>query len=194
MISAPRNRRWKEANMHRKLALSLLVVWSCSFCVLARAQRRDDAVEVTIDDLQPTPIGVSITLRSSDSSQTLQMMIGFPEGQSIARAIRHETGDRPLSHDLFKSFLDRNGWHVQKVLIKDVQEGTFTADLTIEGKDHQTQVYDARPSDAMAIGLRYGAKIFVSPRVFEEQKKTEQQPDEEEDNDDLGAKPQELKL
>ncbi|MBI2818057.1 MAG: bifunctional nuclease family protein [Acidobacteria bacterium] len=176
--------------MNRKLTISLLVLWSFSSMVLS-AQRRDDGVEVKIDDLQATPVGVSITLRSADSRETLQMMIGFPEGQSIARAIRKEKTERPMSHDLFKAFLDRNGWHVQKVFIKDLKEGTFIADLTLEGKDHETQVYDARPSDAMAIGLRYGAKIFVNRQVFEQQKKGE---DQEQEQEDLRSKPKQLRL
>ena len=91
-----------------------------------------------------------------------------------------------MSHDLFKSFLDRNGWRVQRVLIRDLKDGTFFADMTV-GKDSETQVYDARPSDAMAIGLRFGAKIFVSKRVFEEQKKS----DGDEDREDQGVKPSE---
>ena len=47
------------------------------------------------------------------------------------------------------------------------------ADLTLE-RDHETQVYDARPSDAMAIGLRYDAKIYVNREVFEQQKQEEE--------------------
>ena len=180
----------KKGNMNRKLTISLLVLW-CVSSMVVRAQRRDDGVEVNIDDLEATPVGVSITLRSSDSRETLHMMIGFTEGQSIARAMRHEKTERPMSHDLFKAFLDRNGWHVQKVLIKDLKAGTFIADLTLEGKDHETQVYDARPSDAMAIGIRYGAKIFVNRQVFEQQKKGE---DQEEEQDNLGSKPKQLKL
>src|SRR5581483_11953931 len=119
--------------MIRKRTVCLLLVWFAGFCLVMKAQRRDEGIEVKIDDLQATPVGVSITLRSFDSRETLNMMIGFPEGQSIARAIRHEKTERPMSHDLFKAFLDRNGFHVQKVLIKDLKEGTFIADLTLEG-------------------------------------------------------------
>ncbi|MBI4463463.1 MAG: bifunctional nuclease family protein [Acidobacteria bacterium] len=137
------------------------------------AQRRAEPVEVKVENLQATPVGVSITLRSSDSRDRVQMLIGFPEGQSIARAMNHEQGPRPMTHDLFKDFLDRNGWRVQKVLIRALQGGTFLADLMLEN-GRETQVYDARPSDAMAIGLRYDAKIFVNKEVFEQQKQEEE--------------------
>jgi bifunctional DNase/RNase len=148
-------------------------------------------VEVTVDDLQATPAGVSLTLRSDDA-RDIHMLIGFPEGQSIMRAMRHEESERPLSADLFKSFLDHNGWRVQKVLIRDLRDGTYFADMTVEkDKDHETQVYDARPSDAMAIGLRYGAKIYVNPQVFEKERQNEspEDPDREEE-----SKPKQLKL
>ena len=137
------------------------------------AQRPNDAVEVKVENLQATPLGVSVTLRAHNSRDRIQMMIGFPEGQSIALAMRHEKGPRPIAHDLFKDFLDRNGWQVQRVVIRALQGGTFLADLTLE-KERETQVYDARPSDAMAIGLRYDAKIFVNKEVFEQQKQEEE--------------------
>lgn len=174
--------------MNRKVCV--LTICVLSFSLLLRAQRREEGVEVKVENLEATPVGVSITLRAAATRETLQMMIGFAEGQSIARAMQHQKSERPMSHDLFKSFLDRNGWRVQKVLIRDLQGGTFLADLTLENdSDHATQVYDARPSDAMAIGLRYGAKIFVSPQVFEAQKKHQREGEKQ-----IRSKPDELRL
>ena len=137
------------------------------------AQRRSENVEVTVEDLVATPVGVSITLRASGSSDRIRMLIGVSEGRSIARAMRGRKSSRPMTHDLFKEFLDRNGWKVQKVLIRDLASGTFLADLTVE-KGRETQVYDARPSDAIAIALRFGAKIYVSKHVFDQQRENEE--------------------
>lgn len=156
-----------------KPKVSLFIGLFSIVCQPLVAQRRADPVEVKVERLQPTPAGVSVTLRASDSRNSIQMMIGFPEGQSIALAMNHEKGPRPMTHDLFKTFLDRNGWRVQKVLIRALQGGTFLADLTLE-RDHETQVYDSRPSDAMAIGLRYDAKIYVNREVFDQQKQEEE--------------------
>jgi uncharacterized protein len=167
---------------------SLFTVLFFGFCLMLGAQRRDEGVEVKLDGMEATPIGVSVTLRASGASDSIHMMIGFPEGQSIARAMRHEKPERPQSHDLFKSFLERNGWRVQKVLIRDLKEGTFLADLMV-ANDRETQIYDARPSDAMAIGLRFGAKIYVNRRVWDEQKKSEGGEEEEK-----SSKPDTLKL
>ena len=143
-----------------------------ALAVSLAAQRRNEAVEVTVEDLVATPVGVSITLRAPGSSDRIRMLIGVSEGRSISRAMRNRKSSRPMTHDLFKEFLDRNGWTVQKVLIRDLASGTFLADLTVE-KDSETQVYDARPSDAMAIALRFGAKIYVNKHVFKQQRENE---------------------
>jgi bifunctional DNase/RNase len=172
-----------------KFKVSVLTAVALFSCLTLVAQRHDEGVEVKVTDLVPTRFGVSLTLRASDSSGDIHMLVGLQEGQSIARAMHNNQAERPMSHDLFKSFLDRNGWRVQRVLIRDLKDGTFFADMTVE-KDSQTQVYDARPSDAMAIGLRFGAKIFVNRRVFEEQKQSEG----DEDREETPNEPETLKL
>lgn len=157
--------------MNRTVAF-LLVALAIA-CPPLSGQQRDGAVEVRIFELEPTPAGVSISLRAINSRDTIHMMIGFTEGESIMRAMRRQQTARPMTHDLFKAFLDRNGWTIQKILIRDLSQGTFLADLTVE-KGQETQVFDARPSDAMALGVRYGAKIYVNQGVFERQKENEE--------------------
>jgi len=171
--------------------VSVLIVLIGSLCLPLIAQRRDEAVEVRVESLQQTPVGVSLTLQAFNSPDRLHMMIGLAEARSIYIAMHHAKPERPLGHDLFKTFLDRNGWRVQKVLIRDLQDGTFLADLTLE-RDRETQVLDARPSDAMAMGLRYGAKIYVNPQVFEEQRKSDGE--QEQEKDAKPSEPEQLKL
>ena len=154
-------------------AVVFLVAAFLILCQPLLAEQKNSAVEVRIVELQPTPAGVSITLRAVNSRDSIHMMIGLNEGESIMRGMRRQRTPRPMTHDLFKAFLDRNGWNVQKILIRDLSQGTFLADLTLE-KGQETQVYDARPSDAMAIGIRYGAKIYVNEEVFEQQKENEE--------------------
>jgi bifunctional DNase/RNase len=157
--------------MNRKVLFPVLLL---SLLLLPlKAQRRSEPVEVSVEDLQATPYGVSITLRSAESREVLNMMIGVAEGQAIARALRHEKTERPMTHDLLKAVLDHNGWRVQKVLIRNLAGRTFLADLVLE-KAGQTQVYDSRPSDAIAIGLRYDAKIYVNREVFDQQRQEEE--------------------
>ncbi|MBI4458631.1 MAG: bifunctional nuclease family protein, partial [Acidobacteria bacterium] len=117
--------------MHRSISLLLLLTFS--FCLPMKAQRGDgSALEVKVENLEPTALGVNITLQDVTSSERIQMVIGFSEGQSIAQALRDRKAPRPMTHDLFKAILDRNGWRVQKVLIRELSAGTFYADLTLE--------------------------------------------------------------
>ena len=156
------------------LGVAALAAW----LILGRpllGQQGSGPVEVQIVELEPTRAGVSITLRAVNSRESIHMMIGLTEGESIMQAMHGRETPRPMTHDLLKSVLERNGWKVQKVLVRDLVRGTFRADLTLE-KGQETQVYDSRPSDAMAIGLRFGAKIYVNEEVFEQQQQYERQP------------------
>lgn len=167
------------ALFHTAIGAAFWVAALAAFSILGRpllGQQSSGPVEVQIVELEPTPAGVSITLRAVNSRESIHMMIGLAEGESIMQAMHGRETPRPMTHDLLKSVLDRNGWKIQKVLIRDLVRGTFRADLTLE-KGQETQVYDARPSDAMAIGLRFGAKIFVNQEVFEQQKQYERRPE-----------------
>ncbi len=121
--------------------------------------------EVTVDPVLLTNVGVALTLRARGNGDHVDMVIGLLEGQSIEMARRGEKAPRPMTHDIFKTFLDRNGWKVERVVVRDLVNGTFLADLVLQ-KDGQKQVYDARPSDAIALAVRYGATIFVAEKVF----------------------------
>ena len=165
--------------MNRSTRLFLAAIWMAtgvlSYPLFGHQER--EPVEVQISELKPTPAGVNITLRDVDSRKSIHMLIGFSEGQSIMQAMRGRQRGRPMTHDLMKNFLDRNDWKVDRVLIRDLVRGTFRANLILVRKD-ETQIFDARPSDAMAIGLRYGARIFVNEEVFEQQKEYEETPEE----------------
>jgi bifunctional DNase/RNase len=146
------------------------------------AQQQGEAVEVQVDDLQPTPYGISITLRAR-SGDILHMLIGVSEGEAIARALSHNNPPRPMTHDLMATILGRTGWRVQRVLIRGISGSTFLADLVLE-RNGETEVIDSRPSDAMALAVRSNARIFVNPEVFELERRREQQELEQPPRDD----------
>jgi len=176
--------------MNRSANLFLAVLWAaivvCGHPLYGHQKK--EPVEVHISELKPTPVGVNITLRDADSGRSIHMLIGFSEGQSIMQAMRGRQRGRPMTHDLMKNFLDRNDWKVDRVLIRDLVRGTFHANLILVRND-ETQIFDARPSDAMAIGLRYGARMFVNEEVFEQQKEYEETPE-----DDKPKEPDSLRL
>ena len=150
------------------LALLLAVVSS-------PAQEKPGAVrEVTVDRVALSNMGFFLlTLKAVEGVDRIEMIIGLLEGESIRMAQRKEKAPRPMTHDIFKTFLDRNGWKVERVLVRDLVEGAFLADLVFQ-KDGQKQTYDARPSDSIALALRSGAKIFVADKVFEQQRREDE--------------------
>ena len=108
-----------------------------------------------------------ILLRGSHDERTLPISIGQIEAQSIAIQLYHVSFPRPLTHDLFKSVLERLEWKVTKVVICDLIDSTFYARLFLE-KGGETIEIDSRPSDALALALRFSAPIFVEEKVLEE--------------------------
>lgn len=85
---------------------------------------------------------------------------------AISMALENETPDRPFTHDLMKSMLDRLGAKVERITIDDLWQDTFYAKITLS-YNNETMDIDARPSDALALGLRYRAPIYVAEAVLE---------------------------
>ena len=158
-------------------SLLLLWMWPCFLGapnpLPAEEKPGEAGREVVLDALMLTNAGFAMTLRAVNSEDRIEMVVGFSEGHSINLAQRKEKAPRPLTHDIFKTFLDRNGWQVERVLVRDLVNGTFLADLTFQ-KDGQKQTYDARPSDSIALALRSNAKIFVADKVFQLQRREEE--------------------
>lgn len=121
---------------------------------------------LTMDPASNTPI---IILKAEDE-RTVPIWIGLLEATSIASAMQNIKFDRPMTHDLFKNFCDRMGAQVTKVEVCDIIDNTFYARIHLATDDQQTTM-DARPSDAIAIALRFDAPIFVEESVM--QKSTE---------------------
>ncbi len=85
---------------------------------------------------------------------------------AISLALESETPDRPFTHDLMKNILDRLSVSVERVTIDDLWQETFYARITLDNKGETLDI-DARPSDAIALALRYRAPIYVAEAVLE---------------------------
>jgi bifunctional DNase/RNase len=108
-----------------------------------------------------------ILLRGPDDERTLPISIGQLEAQSIAMKLYHVDFPRPLTHDLFKSAFDRIGCRVSKVVIYALLESTFHANLFFEHHEETIEI-DSRPSDAIALAVRWNAPIFVEEKVLDD--------------------------
>lgn len=124
---------------------------------------------ITMDPASNTPI---IILKSDDDDRAVPIWIGLLEATSIASALQNVKFDRPMTHDLFKNFLDTVAVKVSKIEVCDLKDNTFFAKIHFTGENSEFQM-DARPSDAIAIALRTSAPIYVEEKVMEKSTVTE---------------------
>lgn len=87
-------------------------------------------------------------------------------GRAILSAIRGEIPDRPFTHDLLRTVIEKLGATVDRVVIDDLWQDTYYAKLHLRVGERVIEI-DARPSDAIAVGLRFKAPIFVAETVLE---------------------------
>lgn len=102
----------------------------------------------------------AVILGEVEGTRRLPIVIGGFEAQAIAVAVERMTPNRPLTHDLFKAALDQFNVRVKEVVINDLLDGIFYAQLICE---HQGEIYviDSRTSDAIAMAVRYHCPIYT---------------------------------
>ncbi|UXP32130.1 bifunctional nuclease family protein [Reichenbachiella agarivorans] len=110
----------------------------------------------------------ALVLGESNGKRRLPIIIGMFEAQAIAIEIEKISPNRPMTHDLFKSFAGSFGIQVNQILISDLKEGVFFARIICEDVDGKIVEIDSRPSDAIAIGIRFNADIYTNVKVIEE--------------------------
>jgi hypothetical protein len=107
-----------------------------------------------------------VLLKQTERERYLPIWIGPWEANAIATRLQGVTPERPLTHDLFVAALSELGVKFQRVIVSSLAEETFHATIELElgGK---TYSIDARPSDALALAVRTGVKIFASTEVLD---------------------------
>ena len=125
------------------------------------AVRELDVVGVRVEMPSNQPI---VLLRESDGERYLPIWIGAVEATAIAFAQQGMTPPRPLTHDLFKDVLDALGARLEQVLITEMRDSTYYAELVFSGGVRVS----SRPSDSIAIALRTGTPIFAAEPLLDE--------------------------
>ncbi|WP_109829861.1 bifunctional nuclease family protein [Reichenbachiella versicolor] len=110
----------------------------------------------------------ALVLGESNGSRRLPIIIGMFEAQAIAIEIEKISPNRPMTHDLFKSFAGHFNVDVKEIYISDLKEGVFFGRIICEDSSGNNVEIDARPSDAIAIGIRFNAEIYTNEKVMEE--------------------------
>ncbi len=108
-----------------------------------------------------------VLLRETDGEgRLLPIFIGGAEAQSIALAMDEVDPPRPMTHDLFKNVLDDLGVQIERIVVTELRDRTFYAELELKGGSGVRRV-SSRPSDAVALAVRTGAPIFADESVLE---------------------------
>jgi uncharacterized protein len=115
----------------------------------------------------PANTPVLLLRELSGEQRLLPIYIGGPEATAIALALEGEVPPRPLTHDLLRNILMELGAEIVQVIITDLQEHTFFAELHLR-LGGTTHVVSCRPSDAIALAVRAGTPLFASEQVLDE--------------------------
>ena len=129
----------------------------------------------------------ALVLGEVNGNRRLPIIIGMFEAQAIAIEIEKVIPNRPMTHDLFKSFASAFHFNVEEIVITDLKEGVFFAKIICSDGIKNIEI-DARPSDAIAVGLRFDVPIFSYESILSEagivlNDETDESEEEEEEED-----------
>lgn len=102
----------------------------------------------------------------TDGERRLPIVIGRFESQAILLPMEQHRPDRPMTHDLVRNIIERLGGTVERVVIDDLWNTTYYAKLYMQHSGEEIEI-DARPSDAIALAIRFEAPIYVSEGILE---------------------------
>lgn len=143
--------------------LLLAVGLGCS-----RQANREVEVEVSRIALDPDSRAPVVLLVDKAHTVALPISIGPAEAQAIASRLAGVEPPRPFTHDLMKTIMDRVGVGLQRVVIRELRDNTYYASLVLLWRGEEVEI-DSRPSDAIAMAVRFGQPIFVSRALLEGQ-------------------------
>lgn len=133
-------------------------------------ENSQDNIQVDIFGLSLTPSisggGYAIILKEVVGNRRLPIIIGQYEAQSIALELEGIKPPRPLTHDLLKEIIETFGYSVSYIIINELKDSTFFAKIKFDSSSLEEM--DARPSDAIAIALKFSAPIYVNTEIMDE--------------------------
>ncbi len=126
-------------------------------------------IEVVIESVRVSLMSQDrmVVLKEVDRDRYLPIWIGPFEADAITIHLQGVQVARPLTHDLLKNFIGAFGARVSHIVVNDLRNNTFFAEITVDNHGEELKI-DARPSDAIALAVRVGAPIFVAEKVMEQ--------------------------
>ena len=123
-----------------------------------------ELVGIRIEVPSHTPI---LLLKEEDGDRYLPIWIGANEATAIAVAKDGIEPQRPMTHDLLRTIVEELGATLDRVVVTELDSGTFYADLVLN-RDGEQMTISSRPSDAIALATRLESPVFASPEVLDE--------------------------
>lgn len=110
--------------------------------------------------------GYAIILKEVGGERRLPIIIGQSEAQAIAFELEGIKPPRPLTHDLLKNIIENFGYSIDSITINELKDSTFYAKIKFDLSS--AEEIDARPSDAIALALKFAAPIYVASYIMDE--------------------------
>ncbi len=114
-----------------------------------------------------TPLTDDEAFERIENARKFPIVIGLPEAQAIERRLKDIPIKRPQTHDLLANVIRELGAKLKSISVTDLDDHTFYATLDLTTDSGQELHIDARPSDAIALGIAQGVPIFVEEDVLE---------------------------
>ncbi|MCE9557453.1 MAG: bifunctional nuclease family protein [Armatimonadetes bacterium] len=129
----------------------------------------DEPIEVTVEGVYLAESQGNVqrfVMLADDSGRRFHIVIGLFEASAISYSLDGQQPDRPMTHDLLKIVIERLGGSLVRVLIDDIWTSTYYAKLYLLIDNEEVEI-DSRPSDAIALALRFNVPVYVSPQIFD---------------------------
>ena len=108
----------------------------------------------------------ALLLKETEGNRKLPIIIGHYEAQAIAFEMEGIKPQRPLTHDLTRDIIENLGFKIERVIISELKDSTFYA--KIKFNSIELEDIDARPSDAIALALKFSAPVYVASEIMDE--------------------------
>jgi bifunctional DNase/RNase len=131
--------------------------------------------QLTIDPMTNIPIVILKDVASE--KEAVPIWIGLSEASAIATELEKIALERPMTHDLLKNIIGEVGVRVDRIEVHDFKDDIFYATIYLVAADGKEIQVDSRPSDALALALRCGARICVARKVIERANRIDKRPD-----------------
>ncbi len=128
----------------------------------------NQVVSVSVKGVMPTSSGCAVFL--GNGAKTFVIYVDQGIGEAIQRAVDNVQTERPMTHDLMLSMLDGLGAEVERIVINNVDGGTFFARIILSMENelgHKIIELDARPSDSIVMALASTKPIYVAKTVID---------------------------